>query len=87
MARNKSKKLPPFESLDQLVHFFETTDMSDYLDEMPEVNFDIDLKRRTHLVALDEKLVDELDAIAKSRKTSSEKLVNLWIKEKLSKAS
>ena len=87
MAKSKSKKLPKFESLDKLVEFLETHDTSEYWDQMPEVHFDIDIKKRTHLVALDEDLANEVTEIAKSQKTSSEALINSWIKEGLSKAT
>lgn len=87
MAKSKSKKLPKFESLDKLVEFLDTHDTSEYWDQMPEVHFDIDLKKRTHLVALDENLAKEVTGVARSKKTSSEALINSWIKEKLSKAS
>ena len=87
MAKSKSKKLPKFESLDKLVEFVDTHDTSEYWDQMPEVHFDIDLKKRTHLVALDENLANEVTEVARSKKTSSEALINSWIKEKLSKAS
>lgn len=87
MAKSKSNKLPKFESLDKLVEFLETHDTSEYWDQMPEVHFDIDIKKRTHLVALDEDLANEVTEIARSKKTSSEALINSWIKEGLSKAS
>jgi CopG antitoxin of type II toxin-antitoxin system len=87
MAKSKSKKLPKFESLDKLVEFFETNDTSEYWDEMPEVDFDISIKKRTHLVAIDEKLANEVSEIARSKKVSSERLINSWIKDRLSKAS
>lgn len=87
MAKSKSKKLSKFESLDKLVEFLESHDTSEYWDQMPEVHFDIDIKKRTHLVALDEDLANEVTEIAKSKKTSSEALINSWIKEGLSKAS
>jgi hypothetical protein len=87
MAKSKPKKLPKFESLDKLVEFFETNDTSEYWDQMPEVHFDIDIQKRTHLVALDEDVANEVTEIARSKKTSSEALINSWIKEKLSKAS
>jgi len=87
MTKNKSKKLPKFESLDKLVEFLETHDTSAYWDKMPEVHFDIDLKKRTHLVALEEDLANEVTEIARAKKTSSQALINSWIKEKLSKAS
>lgn len=87
MAKSKSKKLPKFESLDKLVEFLETHDTREYWDQMPEVHFDIDIKKRTHLVALDEDLANEVTEVAKSKKTSSEALINSWIKEGLSKAT
>ena len=87
MAKSKSKPLPKVESLDELVNFFDTHDMGEYWDEMPEAAFDINIKRRKHLVVIDEEIVPKLNEIAKSRKVSSEKLINTWLKEKLSKAS
>ncbi len=45
MAKNKPKKLPRFESFDNLVEFFETNETSEYWDEMPEVFFDIDISK------------------------------------------
>ena len=87
MAKSKPKKLPKFRSLDELVDFFEKNDTSDYWDQMPEVHFDIDIKKRTHLIALDEKLADRVTEIARSKKTSSQALINSWIEEKLSKAN
>ena len=86
MAKSKSS-LPKFKSLDELVSFFDTQDMGDYWEQMPEAPFDISIKRRKHLVAIDEEIIPQLNEIAKSKKVSSEKLINTWLKEKLSKAS
>lgn len=63
MAKSKSKKLPKFASLDKLVEFFETNDASEYWDEMPEVLFDISIKKKTHLVAIDNDLAKEISEI------------------------
>jgi hypothetical protein len=87
MVRSKSKTLPKFESLDELVEFFDTHDMGEYWDEMPEASFDINIKKRKHLVAIDEEIIPKLNEIAKSKEVSSEKLINSWLKEKISKAS
>lgn len=87
VAKSKSKTLPKFESLDKLVEFLETHDTSEYWNQMPEVHFDIDIKTRTHLAALDEDLANEVTEVAKSKKTTSEALINSWIKDGLSKAS
>ncbi len=74
MARSKSKKIPNFKSLDELVDFFDTHDLGEYLNGMPEAQFEVDIKKRIHLFALDSEIADELTKIAKLRQTSSETL-------------
>jgi len=83
MAKSKPKTLPNFRSLDELVKFFDTHDLGEYWDEMPEAHFEVDIKRRTHLFALDAELADKLTEIAKSRQMSSDSLLNAWLKEKI----
>lgn len=83
MAKSKSKRLPRFSSLDELVEFFDTHDMGEYWDEMPEAHFEIDIKKRKHLVAIDADLAEKLTQIAKAKRTPSEKLINSWLKEKI----
>ena len=56
MERSKSKKLTPTKSLDELVEFFETHDMGELWEQMPVAQFDVDIKSRTHIVAIDEVL-------------------------------
>jgi hypothetical protein len=87
MKENESQKLPPFTSLDELVEFLDTHDMGDYLDELPEVHFDVNIKRRTHLVAIDEEIVSKLSEIARLKQIPAEALVNSWLKEKISNYS
>jgi len=87
MEKSKPKSLPRFKSSLELVEFFETHDMGEYWDSMPEAHFDIAIKRRTHLIAIDEEIADKLTQIAKSRRISSGDLVNSWLKEKIRKAS
>lgn len=57
-AEGRTKKdeghLPPAGSHAELVEFFDTHDMGEFLAEMPEVHLDIDLHHRTHLVELDD---------------------------------
>jgi len=83
MAKSKAKSLPQFRSLDELVEFFDSHDLGEYLDQMPEVDFEVDIKRKVHLIALDAELADKLTAIARSRHTSPEALVNAWVREKI----
>lgn len=83
MARSKSRQMPQFTSLDHLVEFFDTHDMGDYWDAMPEVHFDIDIKRRTHLFALDEDLAEIVTAMARAKQIPSRTLINEWLREKI----
>jgi hypothetical protein len=89
MAGNKSKsgRLPQSHSLDELVAFFETHDMGEYWDHLPEADFEVDLKTRRHLVALDEELADKLTEIAKVKHIPSEALMNSWLREKISESA
>ncbi|MDP2605537.1 MAG: CopG family antitoxin [Deltaproteobacteria bacterium] len=86
MATSKSKPLPKLGSLDELVAFFDTHDMGDYWDQMPEAKFDVDVKSRKHLVAIDKEIILKLNKIAKSKKVPSEKLINIWLREKIETA-
>lgn len=49
-------KLPKFESMEDLVEFFNTHDMGEYLDEMPEVQFDVVVKKIDIPVEVDREL-------------------------------
>lgn len=87
MQKSKLKKksvLP--RSLHELVEFFDTHDMGEHWDDLPEAHFKINLKKRTHLIALDEKLWSKVAQVAQMRKMSSETLINTWVKEKLHQA-
>ena len=79
----KNKKVPEFNSLDELVDFFDTTDMGEQLDDQPDVEFEVDLRKKVHLVAIDNEIADKVSELAKSKKVSSKVLINAWLKEKL----
>ena len=74
------KKLPAFSSLDELVRFVDENDLGDYLDAMPEAHFDVNLKTR---VGIERELYEKLDEVARQKNTTSEGLVNAWVREKL----
>ena len=87
MVRAKYKIVPRFRSLDELVEFFDSQDMGDYVKDMPETVFKVDIKRKTHLFALDAELASKLTEIAKSKQTSAGSLINAWLKEKIQQKS
>jgi len=83
MARSKFKPLPKFGSLAELVAFFDTHDMGGYWDQLPKAEFEVNIRTRKHLVAVDEEIIPSLNKIAKSKKVPSEKLINTWLREKI----
>ena len=74
---------PKFRSLEELVEFFDTHDLGDYWDHMPEAHFEIDIRRRTRLFAINDELAEQLTVIARARQVPSEQLINVWLREKL----
>ena len=80
-SKGKAPNLPA--SLDALVEYFDTHDLGDAWEKMPEATFDIDIQKRTHLVAIDEELIERVSAIAKAQHVPAEQLINTWLKEKM----
>ncbi|MFH1287756.1 MAG: CopG family antitoxin [bacterium] len=87
MEKSKHKNRLKINSLGRLVKFFDTHDMGDYFDAMPEVKFEVDIKRKAHLFSIDISIADKLTAIAESKKIPSGYLINKWLKEKIQEAS
>lgn len=83
MPESKFPNMPNFASLDDLVEFFDTHDLCEYLDGMPKAQFEVDIQKRTHLFALDEELADKLTEIALSMQVPSSELINSWLREKI----
>lgn len=78
-------KLPEFASIEELVEFFDTHDMGEY--DLPVVRFDVDIQRRTFLLAVDKELMKKLSQVAKAHNTSTEQLVNSWLEAKVTEAA
>ena len=87
MADNNPQKLPSFASLDELAEFFNSHDMGEYEANLPEAHFEVNLQRRTHLVAIDEEINSKLTEIAEQEQMPAEALVNAWLREKISSYS
>jgi CopG antitoxin of type II toxin-antitoxin system len=83
MAKNKAKRLPRLKSVDELVEFFDKHDMGDYWDRLPKAKFEVKIKTRKHLVAIDEQIIPSINQIAKSKRVTSAKLINTWLREKI----
>ncbi|MGB3297970.1 MAG: CopG family antitoxin [Phormidesmis sp.] len=85
MPESNSEALTQFGSNEELIAFFDSHDMGDYLSQMPEVEFQVDIKRDRYLVSVDSSLMNSLLETAKDQKISVELLVDAWLKEKLLK--
>lgn len=83
MAKGRKKTIPKFNSLDELVEFFETHDMSPYEKSMHEVHVDVDVKQKVSQFEIDPQLSRKIDKIARSKRMSSSRLLNSWIKKKI----
>jgi hypothetical protein len=66
-----------------LVEFFDDHDLGERWEDLPEAEFEVDLKRRTLLVSVDGTLAGRLSRLARAKHTSTEDLVNAWLAEKL----
>jgi len=82
MPKNKTS-ISNASSYEEIGEFFDTHDMGDYLESMPEVEFEIDLQASKTYYAVDSQLSTQLLQVAKKRGVSAETLLNLWIQEKL----
>lgn len=85
MARNKPTNLPS--SIEDLVQYFDTHDMGEHWEQLPEADFAVAIKKKTHLVAIDGELLHKLSKIANQQQTSAEALLDTWLKEKLNQAN
>lgn len=75
MMTGKVKSIRQFSSLAELVAFFETHNIGEYWDQMPEAPFDINVKKRTHFFSRDEDLAETLAQIARARQIRLRSLI------------
>jgi predicted DNA binding CopG/RHH family protein len=77
----KGEKLPKFESVDEEVEFWENHDVTDFLDELEDLD-GVEYKQgkdRVVSVRLPQGLVDKLKAYAKSQDIPYTTLIRRWI--------
>ncbi|SRR6056297_2616786 len=79
----KVEKLPEFESVDEEVEFWENHDVTDFLDELEDLD-DVEYKQgkdRVVSVRLPQVLVDKLKAYARSQEIPYTTLIRRWVIE------
>lgn len=80
-----AKPIPEFESREEEAAFWDTADLTDYMDQLEEVAVERPLKMKsvTFAVRLDPRTVDLLRKIAETEHTGVTKLVRSWIIDRL----
>jgi hypothetical protein len=70
-------------SYQEIGEFWNTHDLSKYWNKTREVHFEVDIKSEVIYYALDKKLSERIQVVAKKRGVSTDTLINLWVQEKL----
>ncbi|MGQ9628309.1 MAG: CopG family antitoxin [Anaerolineae bacterium] len=72
-----------FQTLEELQDFWDSHSLADYDELLHDVEFEVDIRQRRYLVALEPELARKIAAQAQARGISTETLVNLWLSEKV----
>ena len=91
----KSKKQTPhhdplpeeFNSLKEFWEFWDTHSTADYEDFMEDVNVDVDIRVSKVYCAVAKDIITQLRIQAYQQGVSMETLINLWLREKVTKSA
>ena len=70
-------------SYKEIGDFWDNHDLSDYWERGKDIGFDVNLESEITYYALDKRLSDQIQPIARRQGVSPDTLINLWIQEKL----
>jgi aromatic ring-opening dioxygenase LigB subunit len=87
MGENSEQKLPKFDSIGNLVDFFDENDLGSYVADLPPAYFDVELNRISRYFEVDSDVAEQIAAISRRESLPSSKIVNSWLREKLSRYS
>ncbi len=76
-----------FDSLEEFVAFWDTHSTADYEDQMDDVEMHIDIRSSKVYCAVAKDLLAQLRTHARRQGVSTEALINLWLREKATKAA
>ncbi len=83
-SNKKRESIPQhFQSVAEAAEFWDNHDLTDYLYQTREANFEVDIQRRVFLTALEPKLAKKLTECARKQGVSTETLINVWLTEKM----
>jgi hypothetical protein len=86
MVRSKKERDPipeHFKNIEEASEFWDSHDLGDYWDLTSPANFDVDIRQRVFLTALEPELAKRLTDCARKQGVSTETLINVWLSEKL----
>lgn len=84
---NKVKKLPDeFNSDEEAGKFWDTHSSADYEDEMTEVEMEVDIRKRTFLVPVSDRIYRIAKKRAEAKRCSVQQIVNRLLDRDLAKA-
>lgn len=73
-------------SYEEMGDFWDTRDTSDYWNEVPSAEFDVDVKSRAIYYPIEMSLALEMRALAKCMGIPPRDLLEQWVREKLAEA-
>ena len=77
------KNIPKTDSIQELAHFWDTHDLTDFEDELEEVDEPVFELSVQLLVVLAPGELETLNGLAKSRGISAENLIREWVVERI----
>ncbi len=88
MYTNKRKETIPehFTTAEEAGEFWDTHSAADYLDEMEEVEIEFDIKKRTFLVQVNDRIYKLAKKKAKAEHMTVEQIINALLDRELAKA-
>ncbi len=78
----KSKKIPKIDSIQELAHFWDTHDLTDFEDDLQEVTEPIFRREALIRIRLPQNKLEDIKEIAKSRGIEYRELIQQWVTEK-----
>lgn len=90
MNKKRISKIPVFKSIPEEAEFWDTHDITDFMDELTPVKMKVTLgqpKEETLTVRLQAKLKEQLSSIASEMGVNTSTLARMWIVEKIKQAN
>ena len=79
--------IPQTDSIQELAHFWDTHDLTDFEDELEEVSEPVFERQTIVTVRLEPEEVEVVEALAKSRGISHANLIQEWVVERIQASS